>query len=228
MRSGWRARPTITIDGPAGSGKSTLARRLARELGLMYLDTGAMYRALTWKAIRTGTPLEDPQQLEDLARHTSIAVSGGTERTHVLVDGRDVSDEIRAPGVTKKVHYVARVPGVRARMVELQREMGREGGVVVEGRDIGTVVFPDAEYKFFLDADVAERARRRHREMEEMGACTALRQVEREVAERDEKDRTRDVAPLKVAEGAVVMDSSSMTVDEEVEAVKRVLDADIR
>ncbi len=215
---------TITIDGPAGSGKSTLARRLARELGLLYLDTGAMYRAVTWKALEAGTDLEDDAALTVLARGMRLDVSGSPDGTRVTVDGRDVSEEIRTPQVTGATHHIARVPGVRARMVQLQRDIARRGSVVIEGRDIGTVVLPDAEYKFYLDADIKERARRRHWDLEAIGQAATREDVERDVRARDERDRTREIAPLRVPNGAVILDCTSMSVDEEVAAVMKALD----
>ena len=214
---------TITIDGPAGSGKSTLERRLARELGLLYLDTGAMYRAVTWRALEEGTDLEDEAALTALACGMCLDVRGSPDGTRVTVDGRNVSEEIRTPRVTGATHHIARVGGVRARMVQLQRDIARRGGVVIEGRDIGTVVLPGAEYKFYLDANIKERARRRHGDLENTGQAATREDVERDVRARDERDSTRDIAPLRVPDGAVILDCTSMSVEEEVAAVKKAL-----
>jgi cytidylate kinase len=154
-------KPVVTIDGPAGSGKSTTARRVAAELGYIYLDTGAMYRAMTAKALRKGIDLDDPGALARLARDTDIAVRPAPDGTRVILDGIDVTDEIRTPEVTKASSPVSAAAGVRERMVELQRQVGAGGGIVAEGRDIGSVVFKDAEVKIYLDASLACRALRR-------------------------------------------------------------------
>ncbi len=203
----------IAIDGPA------VAKLVAERLGYLYVDTGAMYRGITYKALREGLDLEDEKVLVKLAGNTSIALKKGNDNLEVYVDDRKVTEEIRAPQVTNSVSYLAGLPGVRERMVKLQREMGRGGGVVLEGRDIGTVVFPTADYKFYLDASLEERSRRRFRELIAKGYKVNLKEIEKEVKIRDREDKSRKVGPLKVAEGAIVIDSTGMSIEEEVEAV---------
>ncbi len=206
----------IAIDGPAGSGKSTVAKLLAERLNYLYIDTGAMYRALTYKALWEGLDLEDKEVLVELAKRSTITLKKGPE---VYVDNRKVTEEIRAPEVTKSVSYLAKLAEVRERMVNQQREMGKGGGVVLEGRDIGTVVFPEADYKFYLDASLKERVRRRFQELKAKGHRACLKEVEEEISIRDREDESREIGPLKIAEGATVIDSTRMSIGEEVEAV---------
>ncbi len=208
----------IAIDGPAGSGKSTISRIAAEKLNYLYVDTGAMYRALTWKALCEKLDLTDEKSLVKLAKRTSIKLKKDGK---VFVDDIDVTTEIRNPEVTKNVSYIANVPEVRECMVALQREMGKEGGVVLEGRDIGTIVFPDADRKIYLDAEVGERIRRRYEELKEKGYRVRIDEVEEELRLRDEKDKGRKVAPLRVADGAVVIDTTHMNIDEVVETILR-------
>ncbi|MCK4261842.1 (d)CMP kinase [bacterium] len=210
---------TITIDGPAGSGKSTIAKLVAKHLNYLYIDTGATYRAVTWKAMRNGVNLKDEEALVRLAVETEVELRKAEDGLEVYVDGQNVTGEIRIPEVTNNVFYLARLAGVRERMVNLQREMGRQGAVVVEGRDIGTVVFPRADYKFYLDASLKERARRRFKELSAREHKVDLKQVEKEVKVRDNEDEGREIAPLKIAEGAIVIDSTEMRIEEEVSAI---------
>lgn len=208
------ALPVIAVDGPAGAGKSTLARLLAAELGLLYLDTGAMYRAVALRALEEGLPLDDGEAIARLAQATEIRlVPQDDGRSRVEVDGRDVTGRLRAPEVTRAAAQVARHPGVRARLVELQRQMAQAGGAVVEGRDIGTEVLPDADVKFFVTASLAERAARRYRQLRRQGARTTYDEVRTELAQRDALDRTREVGPLVRAEGAIVVDTTGATVE---------------
>lgn len=200
-------RPVITLDGPAGAGKSTIARRVADRLGLRYLDTGAMYRAVTWKAIQEG--LDDLPEIAKKVPHMKIEVGD-----RVLVGGRDVTEEIRTHELTRQVRPVAASPEIRAQLVLLQQEIGSTGGVVTEGRDQGSVVFPEAEFRFYLDASVEERARRRH--AESGGEIDLIRS---EIEVRDESDRSRSVGPLVVPEGAIMIDSTSLSIDEVVEKI---------
>lgn len=216
------SKPCIAIDGPAGAGKSTIARLVADRLGYIYIDTGAMYRAVTLAAIRRGIAVTDEQALTTLAETCRISFSHRPELTPELrvgLDGDDVTLAIRTPEVGALVSPVAVVPGVRHAMVRQQREMAAGGGVVLDGRDIGTYVLPDAKHKFFLTADVHERARRRHRELTGRGITTTLAAVEQEVRERDYIDSHREMAPLKQADDAVIVDSTGMTIEQVVAAV---------
>jgi len=209
----------IAIDGPAGSGKSTVSRLVARSLKALYIDTGAMYRALTLKAMRMRLNLQDETALARLARETEIDLKESSGALKVSLDGEDVAGLIRTPELTKNVKYIARVPGVRHEMVRLQRAIGRRRGAVLEGRDIGTVVFPDAGYKFYLDADPVERARRRHKELVEAGQVVALEEIRKDVVARDESDMTRSVGALKRAPDAIYVDTTNLTIQEAVEKV---------
>ncbi|HEX5022067.1 MAG TPA: (d)CMP kinase [Candidatus Binatia bacterium] len=204
----------IAIDGPSGAGKSTLAKHLAKELKFVYLDTGAMYRALALKVLRQGIDLADDARLEELIAGTEIDLEETNGKLAVLLDGVDVAGEIRSPEVSQMASKVSALRIVRARMLELQREMGRRGSVVAEGRDIGTVIFPDAEVKIFLDASAGERARRRYNELKGAGRAVDYEETLREIEERDKRDSERDLAPLRKAEDAVMMDSSNATADD--------------
>ena len=212
----------ITVDGPAAAGKSTVARQLARRLGFQYLDTGAMYRAVTWKALRTGVDLADAQGLSAMAGRTCVELlpdAGGAGGSRVLCDGRDVTAEIRTPEVTESIYRLADEPGVRRVLIEQQRRMADGADLVAEGRDQGTDVFPDAEAKFYLDASIEERARRRLSDLRADGREADLDEVVGRMAERDAKDRSRPVGALCKCGDMVVVDSTEMTVDEVVEAM---------
>ncbi len=210
----------VTIDGTAGSGKSTAAAGLARRLGALHLDTGTMYRAVTLKALREGVDLEDGEALERIARNASVELLNEDGRTRVLLGGEDVTAAIRENRVSTRAHYAAGTPGVRQVLVERQRAHGsRAGDLVAEGRDQGTVVFPDADVKFYLDAEVAERARRRQVELQERGEFCSYRQVLAEVRQRDERDATRKVGPLRPAADAVHVDTTDLGIDEMVEVL---------
>jgi len=203
----------IAIDGPSGAGKSTLAKRLARELGFIYLDTGAMYRALALKVLRQGVDLADDARLARLVESTEIDLQENNGTLEVLLDGINVADEIRTPEVSQLASKVSALKIVRARMLDLQRGMGKRGSVVAEGRDIGTVVFPNAEVKIFLDASAEERARRRHAELRAAGRPADLSETLREMEERDKRDSERDLAPLRMADDALRIDSSNASAD---------------
>lgn len=209
----------ITIDGPAGAGKSTVAKALARKLGFAYLDTGAMYRALTLKVLRAGIPLEDEAELAAVAGETKIDLQGTADGVKVTLDGEDVSEKIRSVDVTNNTFYIARAARVREIMVQWQREIGRRRNVVVEGRDIGTVVFPEAAHKFYLDARDDERVQRRFKELQEKGSPVVLEDLRKDVKERDQKDFTRKIGPLKKAEDAVFIDSTDLPIEQVVQKI---------
>ena len=203
----------ITIDGPAGSGKSTAARELARALGMAHLDTGATYRAVTLLALRRGIDLADDAALAELARGMDIRMVPAGERVGVLLDGLDVTDEIRTEAVSANSRHAAASPAVREVLVELQRRLGRQlGSFVTEGRDQGSVVFPDADVKFYLDARASERARRRCQELRSHGQQADRDAVLAAIEDRDRRDRTRAVGPLRVPGGATVIDTSDMDI----------------
>ncbi|MCC6157178.1 MAG: (d)CMP kinase [Deltaproteobacteria bacterium] len=208
-----RTRPIIAIDGPSGAGKSTVSRRVATELGFTYIDTGAMYRCVALLAKRGGLPVADSPALRELLRPIRIefgAASGGEQR--VLCNGEDVSAAIREHEISGLASALSALPVVRERLVELQREMGRDGGVIMEGRDITTNVFPDAELKVFLTASADERAKRRHLELAAKGDAPDLASVLRDQARRDEADSTRAANPLRRADDALFMDTSVMDI----------------
>ena len=204
----------IAIDGPVGSGKSTVARRAADLLGYTYLDSGAMYRAVGWKALRDGVPLDRPGELESLARDTRIDLVPTSGELRVIVDGEDVTARLRSLAVSQAASRVAVVPGVRHVLVEEQRRAGRCGGVVMEGRDIGTVVFPHAQLKVFLDASVEVRAERRRLEHLRKGEVLEFARVLEEVRDRDRRDRERRTSPLVRAHDAVLVDNTAMDLEE--------------
>jgi cytidylate kinase len=209
----------VTIDGPAGSGKSTTAKLVAERLGYIYLDTGAMYRAMTVKAMRTGVDLDDPDALGRQAEETDIAIETSLEGTRVILDGEDITKALRATDVTQTSSVVSAAPRVRKRMVELQRKLGEQGGIVAEGRDIGSVVFPDADVKIYLDAGLKCRAIRRKKELETCGKTVGLDQMEEDLRSRDEYDSSREHSPLVVPEGAVIVDTTELTIEEQVDRV---------
>jgi cytidylate kinase len=217
----------IAIDGPAGAGKSTIARHLARHFGLLNLETGAMYRAFALKALRAGLPLDDSRGLEVLAAETSIGLEPGDEENRVLLDGEDVTGLIRNPTVTDAASRVSTFPAIRAWMVRLQQQLGAQGGVVMEGRDIGTVVFPHAPVKIFLDAAPEVRGQRRYDQMGQKGRTPVAQpeEVLRELHARDERDRNRADSPLKPAADAVLLDSTNMTLAEAVAAAEAIVEA---
>ncbi|MBU3741668.1 MAG: (d)CMP kinase [Candidatus Kapabacteria bacterium] len=209
---------TITIDGPAGAGKSTTARRVAERLGYVYVDTGAMYRAVTLAALEANTP-HTPQAMAALMPdvHITLATDDRGQRTYL--NGRDVSDEIRRPDVTGAVSVVSAMPVVRRAMVDIQRTIGANGGVVMDGRDIGSVVFPGAELKIFLVADVAERVRRRLAEAQLRGEQSDEAAIRRQIVERDAYDSSREESPLVKPDGAIEIDTTNLTIDEQVDLI---------
>ncbi len=209
----------IAIDGPAGAGKSTVAQQVAKRLHLLYIDTGAMYRALTYIALTRGCPLTEEHQLRRLLDDIQIELMSGENGQTVYVNGRDVTREIRTTEVTNHVSLVAAYPSIRERMVELQRNMAEKKSVVMDGRDIGTNVLPNADLKVFLTASHEERARRRYQELLERGIRANQSQLGLDIAERDRKDSQREIAPLKQAEDAILFDSTGLTIDQVVDRI---------
>ncbi|KAB2333704.1 (d)CMP kinase [Bacillus mesophilum] len=205
---------SIAIDGPAAAGKSTVAKIVAEKLSYIYIDTGAMYRALTYKAIQNHVNLENEEELLAVLQKTSIELMPGEEGQIIILDGENVTNDIRSAEVTNSVSAVAKHRSIRAEMVARQQEFGAEGGVVMDGRDIGTHVLPNAEVKVFLLASVDERAARRHAENQSKGFPTDLEQLKKEIATRDKLDSEREVAPLRKAEDAEEIDTTSMSITE--------------
>jgi cytidylate kinase len=204
----------VAIDGPVGSGKSTVARRVAELLGYTHLDSGAMYRGVAWKALRDGVPLDSPAELAALAEAVRIDLVPRDGKLRVILDGEDITDLIRTPEVSHAASVVAAVPGVRHPMVAEQRRAGAQGGIVMEGRDIGSVVFPHADLKIFLEASPEVRAERRLLELQEKGEALALDKVLADVHQRDRRDREREMSPLVRAADAVVVDNTAMDAEE--------------
>jgi CMP/dCMP kinase len=211
----------IAIDGPSGAGKGTVARAIAAELGYRHVDSGAMYRAVGWKALRDGLALDDEDRLAALADASRIEITAA----HVAMDGEDITRAIRTPAIDRAAASVARLPRVRAVLVARQRELGAGGGIVMEGRDIGTVVFPDADVKVYLDASPEERARRRAVDPAHSGGPTAVSEVATLLTQRDELDRTRQASPLYAARDATVIDTTGKSVQEVVRDVMLVVNA---
>lgn len=209
-----RKRLVIAVDGPVGAGKSTAARRLAQALGYVYIDSGAMYRAMGWKVVRAGMDLQDREGVAALADTTDIRVALGPAGPRLLVDGRDVTAELRTPTMDEASSVVSTYPEVRRRLVALQRETAKAGGIVMDGRDIGTVVFPDADLKFYLDADLSVRARRRLQDLRQGGGDADMAGVQADVARRDARDRGREASPLTAAVDAIRIDSTALDADQ--------------
>ena len=211
----------VAIDGPAGAGKSTIAARLARELGVPFLDTGAMYRAVALLALRDGLPTaldeEAAERVVELMENRRINVFSDIAGNRIEIDGTDVSSEIRTPECSLMASAVSAIPGVRQALVPMQRRLGLERGGVMEGRDIGTVVFPDADLKVFLTASAEERAQRRHRDLADGEVATSLNEVREQQDRRDRQDTSRSESPLQVAPGSVVVDTTDLSLDEVVE-----------
>lgn len=210
----------MAIDGPAGAGKSTLAKRLASRLGYLYIDTGAMYRAVALWAVRAGVAFDDGHRLEQLALSADIELAGDAR---VLLNGEEIGGLIRTPEIAQGASKVSAVPAVRRAMVLLQQRMGESASVVMEGRDIGTVVFPNAQVKIYLDAEPRVRAERRYKELIGKGQTADLDHIEREILERDERDRNRADSPLRQAPDAVYFDSTGLGLDEVEEALLRIV-----
>ena len=207
---------TIAMDGPAGSGKSTVARCIAEKLGLLYLDSGAMYRAVTLLAIQEELAADSPKLIDRVkACHIEFMDNGRT----ILLDAEDVSIQIRTPAVNRLVADVAKIPEIRHEIVKHQQRIGAEGSIIAEGRDLTTIVFPNADFKFYLDASVTERAKRRLADLHAQNIDATLAAVEAEIRERDEKDTTREHSPLRTAPDAVVVDTTDKTIEEVVDLI---------
>lgn len=220
-------RVIVAIDGPSGAGKSTLARHLAQHFGLLNLETGAMYRAFGLKALRAHCPLDDPQALEILSADTSIHLEPGEAENRVFLDSEDVTGQLRNQIVSDAASRVSVYPAIRAWMVRLQQQMGESGGIVMEGRDIGTVVFPNAEVKIFLDAAPEVRGMRRYEQLGQTGRKPDVQpeEVIRELRERDHRDRNRADSPLRPAPDSVLLDSTDMTLEEAVKAAEAIVES---
>jgi CMP/dCMP kinase len=220
MEEPLKTRTIVAIDGPAGAGKSTIARRVAERMSFLYIDTGAMYRAVALAALRAGVPLDDDAALARIAEGARIELGGG-----VRLNGEDISEAIRTPEVSQAASRVSAAPGVRAALVRKQQAMGAQGCAVMEGRDIGTVVFPQAEVKVFLTATAEERARRRVEELRAKGIAAEVADVAREMRERDLRDSTREVSPLRRADDAFEIDTTGLTLEQVEAAVLKLVAA---
>lgn len=218
-------RKIIAIDGPSGAGKSTVAKAIADRLGYIYIDTGAMYRAIGWKAEKERISLTE-KSLRSLCSTTDVRLERISGEMKIFVDGKDVTNKIRTPEMGMMASSVSAFSCVRKSLLEIQRGMGRNGGIVMEGRDIGTVVFPDADIKFFLDAKLEERGKRRHLDLLSKGIENDLMKVTNEIIKRDEADSSRSLAPLKRAEGSLYIDSTDMTVLEVVKTMLNEIEKD--
>jgi len=219
----------IAVDGPAGAGKSTVARLLAKELGFLYIDTGAMYRALTLKAIAKKIEIKDTSSLIDMAGATHLDLTNNPDGSlKILLDGQEVTELIRQPEITKLVSDIAKIRDIRKVMLGLQRRLGQERDSVLDGRDIGTVVFPDADKKFYIDAEFKERVNRRYKELIGLGQEVTLSDVEIDLHNRDLMDSTREIAPLKKADDAIYIDTTDMSIEEVVEKLLTEINRDRR
>ena len=214
----------IAIDGPAGSGKGTVTELLAKELNFTKIDTGAMYRAITWEVIQKKVSLEDIEKIKEILCDSKIEF----QKESVFLNQREITNEIRTKEVSNLVSQVSHIPEVRNAMVELQRKMGKNANVIMEGRDIGTNVFPNAEVKIYLDASPEERARRRYEQNLEKGISTTYEEVLENVKFRDYNDKTSNVGPLKIAEDAVIVDSTNLTIEEVVETIKKIVEKKVK
>jgi len=220
----------IAIDGPAASGKSTLGKMLADDLGYLYFDTGVMYRAVTWAALTADLAIQDEKAITELAEKIDIDIQPASKKDgrsyDVWVDGIDITWEIRLPEVEANVSIVSAYPGVRKAMTSQQRLIGLRGKVVMVGRDIGTVVFPEADLKLYLEASVLERAKRRYREAQQRGEKVSMHDVEVSMQKRDEIDSTRELAPLKPAPDAIIIDTDGLSIDQVLDRVKKILEGE--
>ena len=211
----------ITIDGPAGAGKSTVSKIVAKRLGYLYLDTGALYRALAYKALKDKIILDDMDAINRLCSNTIISLNNIGGKIKVYVDGEDVGNKLRTEEIGLAASKISTFPVVRQRLLDLQREAGVRGGIVAEGRDMGSVVFPSADYKFFLDADLEERTRRRHNELLNKGNSAGIPAIRKDMLARDKQDSKRDIAPLKPTSSSIIIDSTKSSIPEVVEKIIR-------
>lgn len=211
----------ITIDGPAGAGKSTVSKALAKKIGYIYLDTGALYRALAYKALKSGIVLDDISALDSLCSESRVVLKNVDGQMKVYVDGEDVGNKIRTEEIGLTASKISAFAVVRKSLLQLQREAGVNGGIVAEGRDMGSVVFPDADYKFYLNADIEERIKRRHNELLSKGETPDLRSIRKDMVSRDKQDSEREVAPLKPTSCSIIIDSTKLSVREIVEKIIR-------
>jgi cytidylate kinase len=207
----------IAIDGPAGSGKSTISKKLAEQLDFKYLDSGAMYRAFTWKVISAGYDFDDKEGLCRLLNKTNIKIECSKDGSKIFVDGINVTDEIRHPSITRNIHHISSLEFVRKKMVKLQRDFAKEENIIAEGRDMGTVVFPDADKKIYLDADIKERAARRYSEIKTFSDKSNLNNVIEDLRQRDHRDSTREFAPLKKVDDALYLDTTNLKIEDVVD-----------
>lgn len=217
----------IALDGPAGSGKSTTAKLVGKELNFMYIDTGAMYRAMACMVKNSGVDYFDKNGIIALLDQTAITqqIEPDSGNTRTLLNGVDVSEAIRTPEISKGVGPVCEISEVRKKLVALQREMGKTGNVILDGRDIGTVVFPDADFKFFMDANIKVRAQRRFEELSAKGMSVDVNEVEADIAERDRRDSERADSPLKQADDAILIDTTKLSIEEQVAEIVRIVNS---
>ena len=213
----------IAIDGPAASGKSTTAQLLAEKLGYVYIDTGAMYRACALKAKKMGIDINDEESIRELLDDIDIRIENHNSKNRIFLDGEDVSEDIRADDISALASAISAIPAVRYKMVELQRKMGEKGGVILDGRDIGTFVFPTAEVKFFLTASPEVRAKRRWLELQQKGINKDFSEVLADLVKRDNNDSQRALAPLKKADDAIEVDTSNMTIEEQTDFLYQII-----
>ncbi len=214
----------VAIDGPAGTGKGTVAKLISERLDFVYIDTGAMYRCITLKMIRENISLNEEEKIKDLLERTKITFKNLDDKQHVYLDGEDVSDLIRKPNVNELVSPVSAIKIIRIKMVELQRKLGEEGNVIMEGRDITTVVFPNAEVKIYLDAKLEIRAERRYKELIARGNDVTYEDTLESIRKRDKNDMEKEMGALKIAEDAVVIDTSNMTIEEVYDKIKEIIE----
>lgn len=214
----------VAIDGPAGTGKGTVAKLISERLDFVYIDTGAMYRCITLKMIRENISLDEEEKIKDLLERTKITFKNLSDKQHVYLDGEDVSDLIRKPNVNELVSPVSAIKIIRIKMVELQRKLGEEGNVIMEGRDITTVVFPNAEVKIYLDAKLEIRAERRYKELVERGNNVTYEDTLESIRKRDKNDMEKEMGALKIADDAIVIDTSNMTIEEVYDKIKEIIE----